>query len=149
MFGEQAAAYVIEQSTLLCANLSRERDADIGVVHVIEVRTIRWNDFDQRQATVESRRHHRPRAEHANAMQAAPGHVGRNGIEEIDGRKWREGFELLDAEVASNRRDNHAFGTSRSQLPGVPGEYRSLRGPVVAQEISRLRRYVGMRYRQV
>jgi hypothetical protein len=47
VFGEQAAAHIIEQSALLCANLSRERDADVSVVHVVQVRTVRRNDFDQ------------------------------------------------------------------------------------------------------
>jgi hypothetical protein len=60
-----------------------------------------------------------------------------------------ERFELLDAEVAGDGRDDHALGTGRSQLPGQLGKYCGLCGPVVAQEIGRLRRHVGVRYRQM
>jgi hypothetical protein len=51
--------------------------------------------------------------------------------------------------VTSDGRDDHTFGAGSSQLSGVLSEYSSLRGPVVAQEIIRLRRYVGVRYRQM
>src|SRR6266566_380509 len=145
----ECSILLIEGQSLGVSHNTGRRHRDVGLVHIVQVRSAWRDDFGASDASIESRLHHGASSEDSDPFEATSFDGPANFRNHVDNVQWGYRLEGVDAKVSGNRSDNDTSCTRRNKAVREPSIDGYLRCGVIIYEIAKKRRRVGMHNRQL